>query len=205
MKLYYADIRGANEARALYPPLSNSPGSALGASLLAVAYADYIDGGSFPQLKKLLSGKPIFAGNPGLHFSISHSKTHVLCALSGSPVGVDTQAHRQMNPSTVEKLCTPEELENLSFFEIWTLRESLFKLQGSGDLRTMRFYKQNGKIIPPASGVFCRLYGDIEDSSTAVCSESGNFPSKLIKIPIEQLLKKPDKQPRTILNIKKTV
>lgn len=205
MKLYYSDIRGADEARALYPPLSGSHGSAFGAFLLAAAYADYVGSGALPLLKRLLGGKPIFGDDPNLHFSISHSRTHVFCALSRHPVGVDTQEHRQLRPGTVEKLCTPQELSGLDFFEIWTLRESFFKLRGSGDLRTLRFYRQEGRLVPPEDGVFCHLYSDIEGSSTAVCSESDSFPSRLIKIPIEQLLKKPEKQPRTIINIKKTI
>lgn len=195
MRLYYADIRGLDESKALYPPISKSRGSAFGVSLLALAYEDY-NSATMPLIKKLASGKPWFPGNPGFHFSISHSRTHVLCAVSKHPVGADTIDHRNISSAVIEKLASAEELEALSFFEIWALRESLFKLDGEGDLRTMRFIKRDGKIIPPVPGVKCRLYGDIDGSSVAVCTREGVFPKKLIKIPSEKLLREENKLTR---------
>lgn len=189
MRLYYADIRGIDEKDALYPSLSASRGSAFGVSLLAAAYQDYA-GAPLPKIVKLLTGKPLFPERPEYHYSVSHSKTHVLVALSKQPVGVDTEAHRFIKQTTVEKLASPAELAGLPFFDIWVLRESLFKLTGKGDTRTMRFYKRNGRIVPPEDGVFCRLYSDIEGSSTAVSCYDGDFPDKIKKIPIEALLKK---------------
>lgn len=189
MRLYYADIRGIDEKDALYPPLSKNKGSAFGVSLLAAAYEDYA-GAPLPKIVKLLSGKPFSPDRPEYHYSISHSKTHVFVALSKQPVGADTETHRQMKQSIIERLTTPAELAGLSFFDIWVLRESLYKLTGEGDLRSLRFYKRNGKIVPPVDGVYCRLYPDIEGSSTAVCCFDGMFPDKITKIPIESLLKK---------------
>lgn len=187
MRLYYADIRGIDEADALYPPSSKRKGSALGVSLLAAAYADYV--GSPPsKLLALLTGRP--SEPPSLHYSVSHSKTHVLCALSKTPVGVDTEVHRPFRQAYIERLCTPAELASLPFFDIWVLRESFFKLTGTGDLRTLRFYRRNGKIIPPDPSVHARLYRDIEGSSTAVCSFEDRFPDAIKQIPIEALLKK---------------
>lgn len=187
MRLYYADIRDVNPALAKFPPTSASRNSALGTSLLAAAYEDYA-GGVLPTIEKLITGKPVFSKVPNLHFSISHSKTHVFCALSNCEVGVDTEVHRKMNPKTIERLTTPEELFNLSFFDIWTLRESYFKLTGKGDLRRTRFYLKNGEIVSPDPNVKCRLYTDIENSSTAVCTIDGTFPDKIKKIPASKLL-----------------
>lgn len=187
MRLYYADIRDVDEADSLYPPSSKRKGSAFGVSLLAAAYADYT--GSPPsKLLALLTGRS--SEPPALHYSISHSKTHVLCALSETPVGADTEAHRPFKQTYIERLCTPAELASLPFFDIWVLRESFFKLTGEGDLRTLRFYKRNGKIISPNSGVHARLYRDLEGSSTAVCSFENDFPDTIKKVPIEALLKK---------------
>lgn len=189
MKLYYADIRGIDEKDALYPPLSASHGSAFGVSLLAEAYKDYA-GAPIPKIIKLLSGKPFVPAEPELHFSVSHSKTHVLCAISENPVGVDTETHRFIKQSVIERLTTPGELACLTFFDIWVLRESLYKLTGKGDLRTMRFYRRGDLIIPPAEGVFCRLYSDIEGSSSAASCYDGEFPDKIVEIPAYKLLKK---------------
>lgn len=189
MRLYYADIRGIDEKDALYPPLSESRGSAFGVSLLAEAYRDYA-GAQLPRIVKLLTGKPLSPDRPEYHYSISHSKTHVFVALSKHPVGVDTETHRFIRQSIIEKLTTPAELAGLPFFDIWVLRESLYKLTNRGDTRTMRFYKRGGKIIPPEDGVFCHLYTDIEGSSTAVSCHDGDFPDKIKKVPVEVLLKK---------------
>ena len=188
LKLYYSDIRGVDEKEAKFPASSASHGSALAMSLLAAAYEDY-KGGKFPRVKKLLSGKPFFEDKSAPYFSLSHSRTHVMCALSDSPVGVDTQDFRDTPPRFIEKLTTDKERELLSFFDIWALRESLFKLTGEGDLRTMRFYKQGETIIPPVDGVKCRLYSDIPNSSSAVCIREGEFPKRIIHIPVRKLLK----------------
>ena len=189
LRLYYADIRGIDEKDALYPPLSERRGSAFGVSLLAEAYRDYA-GTQLPKIVRLFTGKPISPDIPEYHYSISHSKTHVMVALSKHPVGADTEAHRFIKQSVIEKLTTHAELAGLPFFDIWVLRESLYKLTNRGDLRTMRFYKRGGKIIPPEEGVFCRLYSDIEGSSTAVSSFENDFPDKIKKVPVELLLKK---------------
>lgn len=187
MRLYYADIRGIDEADALYPPSSKRKGSALGVSLVAAAYADYA--GSPPsKLLALLTGRS--TEPPALHYSVSHSKTHVLCALSETPVGVDTEVHRPFKQTYIERLCTPAELASFSFFDIWVLRESFFKLTGTGDLRTLRFHKRNGKVISPDPRVHARLYRDLAGSSTAVCSFENDFPETIKKVPIEALLKK---------------
>jgi 4'-phosphopantetheinyl transferase len=37
-------------------------------------------------------GKPRLAGGAGVHFSLSHSRDVVLCAIAGAPVGVDVEA-----------------------------------------------------------------------------------------------------------------
>lgn len=191
MRIYYADIRGLDDSRALFPPLSGSKGSAFGTSLLAAAYADYTGRAILPKIEKQVLGRPVFTKTPEPCFSISHSKTHVFCALSETPVGLDTEPRdRRVSQVAIERLTTPREREGLSFLEIWTLRESFFKLFGEGDLRSLRFYKEDGKLISPREDVFCHVYPDIDGSVLAVCSKTNYFPSKPIEIPIEQLLKK---------------
>ena len=188
LRLYYADIRGLDEADALYPPRSASPGSAFGTSLLAYAYQDTV--GLTPRkLARTLLGLNSLPDDPGYHFSLSHSKTHVLVAVSDKPVGVDTETHRRLPLQTVEKLTTPAERACLPFFDTWVLRESYYKLTGKGDLRTLRFYRRGGKLVPPDEEVFCRLYRDIPGSSAAVCTYDGDFPEAMFAVPPEKLLK----------------
>ncbi len=191
MRLYYADIRGADEAHALYPPTSKRHGSAFGVSLLAAAYNDYVGKAVLPKIEQILFHRSVFSKPPELHYSISHSSTHVLCALSPGPVGVDTETSDRVVPEKViEKLTTAEEREFLSFLEIWTLRESLFKLRNEGDLRSMCFYRKFGKILPPVEGVFCRQYKNVEGAVISVSAFEDDFPDKITEIPIKKLLKK---------------
>lgn len=191
MHIYYADIREADEALALFPPLSRNRGSAFGTSLLAYAYANYTGKPILPHIERLAFGRPVFTKQPAPNFSISHCKTHVFCAISKSPVGIDAEPRdRNVSPLTISRLTTPEERKGLSFLEIWTLRESYLKLKDSGDLRSLRFYRANGKITPPSEDVFCRLYPDIDGCLVAVCSGVQDFRGKAVKVPVEKLLKK---------------
>ena len=43
-----------------------------------------------PEIRRTQRGKPYFVGSP-LHFSISHTKKHVFCALSDRPIGIDAE------------------------------------------------------------------------------------------------------------------
>lgn len=189
LKLYYADIRGLSDADALYPPHSEAQGSALGVSLLAYAYRDCASLNPRHFFRTLL-GNPYIRDDLRLHYSVSHSKTHVLVAVSDKPVGVDTETHRRVPLSMVEKLTTPAEQASFPFFDTWVLRESYYKLTGKGDLRTLRFYRRGEKIVPPDGEVVCHLYHDIEGSSAAVCAYENEFPVKLIHVPAQKLLKK---------------
>lgn len=191
MRIYYADIRGADEARALYPGTSKHPGSAFGISLMAAAYEDYSGKAVMPKIEHSLLHRSVFFPSPELHYSISHSKTHVICALSEHPVGIDTEpSDRRVSEKTAAKLATPAELEFLSFLELWTLRESYFKLTNEGDLRTLRFYRRLGKIIAPREDVFCRQYKNVEGAVISVCAYEDDFPDDLTKIPLKSLMKK---------------
>ncbi|MEG1404286.1 MAG: hypothetical protein RSC52_02165 [Oscillospiraceae bacterium] len=187
MLLYCSDPRISDTL----PPISSRAAkvraSALASALLARAYFDFC-GGELPAIEKTPLGKPFFPDEPQIYFSISHSKSCVLCAISNSPIGVDTQQHRSISPATVKRLTTPRELTDLSFFEIWVLRESFFKLTGRGSLRNLPFYKQDGEIILPENDIYCHLYNDIENSSTAAISTANDFPEHLTKIPANLLL-----------------
>jgi phosphopantetheinyl transferase len=190
MRIYYTDIRGVSEALAKYPPTGESRGSALGMSLLAAAY-EQMAGSPVPRVIRIFGKKPVFDQEKGLCFSISHSRSHVLCALSETPVGADTLDFRALRPKIVERLASARELEDFSFYELWALRESLYKLSGEGDLRTMRFIREDGRIVGPDPKACHRLYRDVENSSCAVSSYVDDFPDHLIRIPVESLLKKP--------------
>ena len=188
MLLLYCDTRGEDEKKAVCPPRSGRTGSAFGASLLALAARRYFGMEGLPEITEDSRGKPFFSGFPQAHFSLSHSRGHVLCAVSDAPVGVDIEFHRPLRAGTADKLMSQEEMRDFDFFELWTLRESFYKLTGEGSLKSTRFRLENGRPVAPKEGVFCRLYGGIEGVSAAMCSCSNKLPETLEIVLVSQLI-----------------
>ena len=50
--------------------------------------------GGVPEILRQERGKPYFAGNGNVHFSVSHSGELVAVAFAESPVGIDLQQHK---------------------------------------------------------------------------------------------------------------
>ncbi len=93
-------------------------------------------------------GKPYLPHHPKLHFSISHCREAVACAVSGTPVGVDVERVRPFKESLARYVLNEEELQqvmqspapDMAFAKLWTVKESLLKLTGEGirsDLKTV--------------------------------------------------------------------
>ena len=88
---------------------------------------------AFPELRFDPGGKPHFIDNP-LHFSLSHSGNLAAVLISDEPCGVDVE---QLRPEVAERLrarCLSdgERARSCDFFEIWTRKECIAKLDGSG-------------------------------------------------------------------------
>ena len=145
MRLYYTDTRGADISRAVCAAGSARAGSAWGRSLLRAAWEKEC-GGAMPDVVCDGRGKPSFAGGHGVFFSLSHTDGLAVCAIGEIPVGVDAERPRELVSGAAEKLMTPEEAEQFGFFRLWTLRESAFKLTGSGGMRSPRFCLQDGIV-----------------------------------------------------------
>ena len=86
------------------------------------------------------NGKP-YIENIDIEFSISHSGTIAVCAISDKPVGIDIEQIRDVNINLVKKLFTPDEqnyvlekwsLSKQRFFEVWTRKEAYVKMLGKG-------------------------------------------------------------------------
>ena len=60
------------------------------------------------------TGKPYFAGRPDIHFSLSHTKGAVMCAISGSEVGCDIERiDRRMDlESVAARILTEKEIQS---------------------------------------------------------------------------------------------
>ena len=113
-------------------------------------------------------GKPFLKDFPQVHFSISHCRRAVLCAVCDAPVGVDVE-ELQYDPSLARAVLSEAELSQLlacpdprlCFTELWTRKESLLKLEGTGlsgpDLRSLLERKGSGVDLrtrsDPAAGI----------------------------------------------------
>ena len=114
-------------------------GHEAGRRLLAQMYDRYI-GGLLPPVMTTPMGKPFFADSPW-HFSISHSKGHVFCALSRKNIGIDAEeADRQIRLKLADKILSPVERQQydqaedkrLALLRFWVLKEAMGKYTGEG-------------------------------------------------------------------------
>ena len=101
-----------------------------------------------PPVATGLHGKPYFPTMPRLHFNLSHCRVAVACAVDYEPVGIDIECPRAFSEDLLAYVCSPEERldvlsandSSLRFAELWTKKESLYKLTGEGirdNLRTI--------------------------------------------------------------------
>lgn len=100
-------------------------------------------GEEMPEIGKMHRGKPYFLSGD-LHFSITHTRNTVFCALSDAPVGIDAEElTRKVSPSMAEKILSPGELaqyqaledeeeKNLALLRFWVLKEAEVKCSGLG-------------------------------------------------------------------------
>ncbi len=87
-------------------------------------------------------GKPFLGDYPGFHFNLSHSDQWVVCAVGGSPVGIDVERMGEADHQTAAYFFSPEEQQDLLskpavdqrsyFYHLWTLKESFLKCTGKG-------------------------------------------------------------------------
>lgn len=122
-----------------YEALHGGNGHEAGLALLARLYQQRT-GQNLPAIARTQRGKPYFVDSP-LHFSISHTKKHVFCALSETPIGIDAEElDRQVNPKLAAKILAPGELrqyedaldKNKALLTFWVLKEAAAKLSGEG-------------------------------------------------------------------------
>jgi 4'-phosphopantetheinyl transferase len=100
---------------------------------------------TLPQLVRLPGGKPVFARDPGHHFSLSHSGPLALCALSDRPVGADLELVRPRSAKLPAYVFRGEQYDRFlalgggwdAFYTLWTETESILKYTGDG-LKALR-------------------------------------------------------------------
>ena len=84
-------------------------------------------------------GKPSLPNLP-IHFSLSHCKDAVACAVSDHNIGIDVENIVPYNHDIAQKVCTAAEFEILQqsenndadFIKLWTMKEAISKFEGFG-------------------------------------------------------------------------
>ena len=189
MRVYWADVSGLDARKARRSGRSKADGSAFAWSLLELAAQEVWGLRTLPKVAADAGGKPVFPEHPELHFSLSHTKGVVLAALSPAPVGADAERRREI-PDVVRRRLFEVEHGDLELFELWTLRESWFKLTGRGDLRDIPFSRHGGLLIPPNPSALCRLYDTIPGCAAAVSSLRDIPPDTLIEVEGRALIRR---------------
>lgn len=122
-----------------YRKLQGQSGHEAGRQLLVEMYRQRT-GQALPAILIAPRGKPYFAeGN--LHFSISHTKSYVFCALSENPIGIDAEEqNRDIKLSLAKKILSPCEYaqyekaedKKRALLTFWVLKEAQGKKSGVG-------------------------------------------------------------------------
>ena len=124
-----------------YWPLNGQDSRVAGKLLLAHMYEE-LTGEAMPPIEKAPRGKPYFPGSD-LHFSITHTKTTVFCAIADSEIGIDAEdLNRKVSPALAEKILSPHEYaqyeavpdeeKNEALLRFWVLKEAEAKCSGLG-------------------------------------------------------------------------
>ena len=103
---------------------------------------------SKPEFGYTAQGKPFLLARPDIHFSISHTKNAILVAISDAPIGVDIEAFRSPSAALIARTMNATEQAAIAasaaatleppatrealFSAIWTRKEAVLKLRGTG-------------------------------------------------------------------------
>ena len=135
---------------------------------------------SKPEFGYTAQGKPFLLARPDIHFSISHTKNAILVAISDAPIGVDIEAFRSPSAALIARTMnateqaaitaaaasattaataatpsgllespgTPEAL----FSAIWTRKEAVLKLRGTGIEGDLKH------VLAGSEAIFTRIF-----------------------------------------------
>lgn len=132
-------------------------GHEAGRQLLARLYREET-GEDCPKIAVTDRGKPYFVDST-LHFSISHTKRHIFCALSRRPVGLDAEElDRNIDLRLAEKILSEPEKRRFAeaadkrtaLLRLWVLKEAAAKLSGEG----LRGYPNHTDFSPDDPRIF---------------------------------------------------
>lgn len=158
-------------------------------------------------LERDAKGKPFLPEHPGIHINLSHSGRYAACAIGEKPVGIDVECHkgRKRRDLVVKKFhpkeqrayeMASEDKRELLFYELWVLKESFMKAEGSGlgiplnSFYMEEVYSGEGQVRQSRNdrSYYYKLYPFHDRAlSLAVCSEEAVFSKEPIQISFEAL------------------
>lgn len=177
MRLFTADVDG----------FCRDKGQVSAAGYALVRYAAREVWGGCPVIVRPERGRPYFDAE-GRFFSLSHTGARLLVGVSEHELGVDTERFREVRAGLRERLMSPAERGGFELFELWTLREAVFKLTGRGALMSMELRRVRGEVVTPFDGVRCRSYACLPGCAAAAAAFEGDFPAKIEIVPPERFL-----------------
>lgn len=123
--------------------------------------------------------KPYLTGNP-VFLSLSHTKTHALCALAPFPVGCDIESHRPISQRTAARILGADE-SPAAFFDYWTLKESFIKLYAPNKLppHEITFTVKNDRAA--RHNAHGRLFRQIPNCTIAIAAQNP-FPKPNLQL-----------------------
>jgi 4'-phosphopantetheinyl transferase len=115
-------------------------------------------------------GKPLLKDYPHIHFSLSHSKSTVACAVSDIEAGVDVQHFTPVSDRVARRVLTEGEYQEFKeshnadefFCRIWVVKESHLKRTGQGlatELRDLPADSVKDRKIINGKNYFCCVCG----------------------------------------------
>ena len=122
-----------------YRRIEAKEGHAAGRALLK-EMTERETGAPMPPVLITDRGKPYFA-HGAVHFSISHTKSHVFCALSEKEIGIDAEeTDREISLNLAQKILSSAEFaqyeaaqdKRLALLTFWVLKEAQAKCGGTG-------------------------------------------------------------------------
>ena len=127
------------EKASQYKMLDDRKRSVLAFALLQHALREEYGITEVPEFVYNEFGKPSLPNLP-IHFSLSHCKDAVACAVSDHNIGIDVESIVPYNPDVARRVCTADELKmlrqssnkNVEFIKLWTTKEAISKYEGMG-------------------------------------------------------------------------
>lgn len=123
-----------------YKHMQGQMESAVSYRLLCKALMEVYGINGQPTFQANAHGKPSMIEYPDIHFNLSHCKHAILCAVSDFPIGVDVERIGRYNETLASYCMNSLEIQQikdslhpeLEFTKLWTQKEAVVKLRGTG-------------------------------------------------------------------------